>query len=111
FTARVGLADIHPGQCLDAGTTLTTLQSVSDAQHVDFVVPQDVATGLRRGGQVDILVNGSETPQPARIVALDARVDPETRSTVVRARLTGVGDTIAPGGAVRVRVGTGSSRS
>lgn len=111
FTARVGLADLHPGQYLDAGTTLTTLQSVSDAQHVDFIVPQEVASTLRPGDVVDVFVDGSATPHEARIVALDARVDPDTRSAVARARLTGTADTLAPGAAVRVSVGTGASRT
>lgn len=111
FTARVGLADLHAGQYLDAGTTLTTLQSVSDALHVDFVVPQDLAAGLRPGGEVDVLVNGSATPRRARIVALDARVDPATRSTVVRARLGDAPDALAPGASVRVRVGRGPAGS
>ena len=34
----------HPGQFLDAGTLLTTLQGLDDAAHVDFAVPQDVAS-------------------------------------------------------------------
>ena len=38
FRARVGLADLHPGQYLNEGTQLTTLQGVDDAVHVDFTV-------------------------------------------------------------------------
>ncbi|HEV3409035.1 MAG TPA: efflux RND transporter periplasmic adaptor subunit, partial [Chthoniobacterales bacterium] len=46
FRARVGLADLHPGQYLNEGTQLTTLQGVDDAVHVDFTVPQRVAAVL-----------------------------------------------------------------
>ena len=49
FRARVGIADVHPGQYLDEGTLLTTLQGVGDAVHVDFTVAQQVAAGLRDG--------------------------------------------------------------
>src|SRR5690606_12303889 len=56
FRARVGLADLHPGQYLNEGTELTTLQSVDAALHVDFAVPQDVAATLKRGDRVGILV-------------------------------------------------------
>ena len=31
FRARVGIADVHPGQYLNEGTQLTTLQGVDDA--------------------------------------------------------------------------------
>lgn len=110
FRARVGLADLHPGQYLNEGTELTTLQSVDDTLHVDFAVPQDVAATLGRGDSVGILVNGDESPTPARIEALDARVDTTTRSTVVRARVARASGTLAPGASVRVRVAAGAPR-
>ena len=43
FRARVGLADVHPGQYLNEGVELTTLQGVSQEVHVDFAVAQSVA--------------------------------------------------------------------
>ncbi len=110
FRARVGLADLHPGQYLNEGTQLTTLQSVDDALHVDFAVPQDVAARLSRGDSVEILVNGDQSPTRARIEALDARVDTTTRSTVVRARVVRARGALAPGASVRVRVAAGAER-
>src|SRR6184192_1436055 len=35
FRARVGLADVHPGQYLNEGTELTTLQGIDAATNVD----------------------------------------------------------------------------
>ena len=81
------MADVHPGQYLNEGTFLTTLQGVDDAVHVDFSVPQQVAAGLRVGETVDVLTAGETLPIPAKIVALDARVDPTTRNAMVRARI------------------------
>src|SRR5688500_3777294 len=57
FRARVGITDIHPGQYLNDGTPLTTLQGVDQAVHVDFTVAQDVAAGLRAGDRVSVFVN------------------------------------------------------
>ena len=51
-------------------------------------------------------VNGGE-PVRARIVAVDARVDATTRSTLVRARINGDAGAVAPGASVRVRVPVG----
>lgn len=81
FRARIGLSNVHPGQYLSEGTELTTLQSVGDESHVDFTVPQDVAARLQTGDPVFVAVNGGE-PVRARIVAVDARVDASTRSTL-----------------------------
>ena len=107
FRARVGIADVHPGQYLDEGTLLTTLQGVSDAVHVDFTVAQQVAAGLRDGEMVEVFAAEASTPIRAKIVALDARVDPTTRNAVVRARIEGTAHMPTPGASVRVRVPVG----
>jgi membrane fusion protein, multidrug efflux system len=111
FRARVGLADVHPGQYLNEGTELTTLQSVDDAVHVDFTVAQSVAADLREGDQVEVFTGSDSSPLPARIVALDARVDPDTRNASVRARLENAALAPAPGASVRVRVPVGTTRT
>jgi membrane fusion protein, multidrug efflux system len=109
FRARVGLADVHPGQYLNEGTELTTLQSVGDALHVDFTVAQRVATGLRVGDRVDVFVTADSSPVAARIIALDARVDSTTRNAMVRARIERAASAPAPGASVRVRVPVGAT--
>src|SRR6185312_5001742 len=86
FRARVGIADVHPGQYLNEGTLLTTLQGIDDAAHVDFTVAQQVAADLREGEPVEVFA-GSPAPITAKIVALDSRIDPATRNAVVRARV------------------------
>jgi membrane fusion protein (multidrug efflux system) len=106
FRARVGIADVHPGQYLNEGTTLTTLQGVADAAHVDFTVAQRVAAGLKVGDEVVVYAANDTKPLQARIVAVDSRVDPNTRNATVRARLTGAA-TPAPGASVRVVVPVG----
>ncbi len=107
FRARVGLADVHPGQYLNEGTQLTTLQGVAEAAHVDFTVPQRVAAGLRPGDSVGVIAGSDPSPTAARIVALDARVDTTTRNAMVRARIVGAADAPAPGASVRVVVPVG----
>src|SRR6266699_80552 len=106
FRARVGIADVHPGQYLNEGTQLTTLQGVDAAAHVDFAVAQQVGAELRAGQTVDVVATSDSTPIAARIVAIDARVDPTTRTTMVRAIIFGA-QAPAPGSSVRVLVPTG----
>src|SRR5947209_12261127 len=88
FPARVGLSDVHPGQYLNEGTELTTLQGVDAAANVDFTVAQAVAAELRAGESVAVFAPGDSNPIEARIVALDSRVDPVTRNALVRARIS-----------------------
>jgi len=108
FRARVGMSDVHPGQYLAEGTELTTLQGVDDTVHVDFTVPQRVASMLRVDDRVDVFAAG-DTPLHAAIVAIDSRVDPATRNAMIRAKLDAA--SAAPGASVRVRVPVGAAEA
>ena len=110
FRARVGIADVHPGQYLNEGTELTTLQGVDEAAHVDFTVAQQVASSLRKGGNVDVFVSKDAKVIRAVIEAIDARIDPTTRNAMVRARIAHADEAPAPGASVRVQVPIGSPR-
>jgi len=110
FKAKIGISDLHPGQYLAEGTQLTTLQGIDTAAHVDFAIPQMVASELREGDPVEVFVGDKRTPVNAKIVAVDARIDVTTRNAMVRARVEGA-DGPSPGAAVRVRVASGPSRT
>ncbi len=110
FRARVGLADVHLGQYLNEGTNLTTLQGVDEAVHVDFTVAQWVAEGLRVDESVEVFATSNSSPTDARIVAIDARIDPTTRNAMVRARIEGNNNAVVPGASVRVLVPVGAQR-
>jgi membrane fusion protein (multidrug efflux system) len=110
FRARIGMSDVHLGQFLETGTQLTTLQGVDGAVHVDFPVAQTVAAGMRQGQTVHILAGDVPGTLAARIVAVDARVDPATRNAVVRAELPAIAQLPTPGSSVRVEVPMGPTR-
>ena len=111
FRARIGMSDIHPGQFLESGTELTTLQGVDDAVHVDFAVAQSVAARLREGDRVLVVASDAPAPISARIVAIDARVDATTRNAAVRARIENGAHAPSPGASVRVEVPVAPARS
>jgi membrane fusion protein (multidrug efflux system) len=111
FRARVGIADVHPGQFLETGTPLTTLQGVTEAANVDFSVAQAVAAGLHAGDRVRVFGANDSAPVTASIVAIDARVDPATRNAMVRARIDHAAQAPAPGASVRVQVPVGPART
>ena len=111
FRARVGIADVHEGQFLDAGTVLTTLQGMDEAAHIDFAVSQSVAAGLGAGSEVRVLAGQGEDTVRGRVIALDARVDPQTRNATIRARIDDGGGRLVPGASVRVWVPAGPARA
>jgi membrane fusion protein, multidrug efflux system len=111
FRARIGISDVHEGQYLNEGTQLTTLQGVGDSVYVDFTVAQQVAASLSTNSRVQVVVANGVDPIEAKIVALDSRIDPSTRNTVVRARIADARRAPQPGASVRVEVPTGAPRS
>jgi membrane fusion protein (multidrug efflux system) len=111
FRARVGISDVHEGQYLNEGTELTTLQGVDDSAYVDFTVAQQVAATLRKGASVNVFTGQAAEPIPAKVLALDARVDANTRNTVVRARIANAELAPSPGASVRVEVPVGAARN
>jgi membrane fusion protein (multidrug efflux system) len=110
FRARIGMSDVHSGQYLDQGTMLTTLQGVGDEANIDFAVAQRVANELKVGETVQVFGGDESAPLNARIVALDARIDPTTRNAQVRARLVDNSHTIAPGASVKVILPYGEAK-
>jgi membrane fusion protein (multidrug efflux system) len=110
FKARIGLSDVHPGQYLEEGSQLTTLQGVDDAVHVDFSVPQRVSMALKVGDAIEVSTGSDAGPLPAKVVAIDAKIDPNTRNALIRARIERGADAPAPGASVRVRVPVGPPR-
>jgi len=107
FRARIGISDVHPGQYLNEGSLLTTLQGVDDSTYVDFTVAQQVAATLRPGSKVDVFASRDTAGVKAEILAIDARVDPTTRNAAVRAKLRNTAQTLTPGASVRVQVAVG----
>src|SRR5437762_9864666 len=79
FRARVGLADVHPGQFLNEGTELTTPQGVDAATNVDFTVAQAVAAELHQGEPITVFAAADPRPLTPRTLAVDARIDPTSR--------------------------------
>ena len=74
FRARIGMADLHPGQYLHEGTELTTLQGVDEAVHVDFTVAQRVAAGLREGDQIEVFTTSDSPPFTTLAPLLDLKI-------------------------------------
>lgn len=110
FRARIGISDVHPGQYLNEGSLLTTLQGVDDHAYIDFTVAQQIAARLSAGDTIHVTANNGAESASAAIVALDSRVDPTTRNATVRARIDNKNGALTPGASVRVRVPVGDAR-
>lgn len=101
FTARAGIHDLQPGQYLDEGATITTLQGVAGARYVDFTLPQDAAASVEAGATVQ--VEGAGLPAGGVTARVIAREPAASASRQVKYRVSiPSAETLLPGSFVDV---------
>lgn len=110
FAGRVGIRLVDVGQYLTPGTKVTTLQAL-DPIYVDFSLPQRNVRDLRAGEKVVATTDAfPEASFEGRIVAIDPKLDPETRNVAVRAELANADRKLLPGMFASVTVMVGAPR-
>jgi membrane fusion protein (multidrug efflux system) len=107
FTARAGIHDLHPGQYLEEGTSITTLQGVDPRRHVDFTLPAQAAAELGLGGLVR--VSGTGLPPGGLDARVTARDSSATDSRLVKYRVSipAAPDRLLPGSFADIAVPVG----
>jgi RND family efflux transporter MFP subunit len=102
FSGYVGVTDVDPGDRIGPDTAITTL----DARKlllVTFQAPELMIDQLELGQKIEISTWNRDTLKASgEIVAIDSRVDPTTRSFVVRAQVDNANDRLRPGMSFRV---------
>jgi membrane fusion protein (multidrug efflux system) len=87
FQGALGIRRVDRGDYISPGTIIATLQDHSELE-IDFTLPARYAPQLRPGLAIELGVNAFPNRTfAATLVALDTRVDPETRNLLLRARL------------------------
>jgi len=104
FDGRLGITTVNPGQYLNTGDKVVTLQEL-DPVYVDFRLPQEqlaqVHTGLAIRLNLDVLAGQSF---PGKITALDPLVDSASRNFQVEATVPNPEHRLMPGMFVRAAV-------
>lgn len=104
FSGTIGIARINPGQYLQPGTVVATLQNL-DRMKVDFTIPEQVIDKVRIGQPVRFGASDLKLDRPGRIIGIDPRIDPQTRLVSVQALIDDNRDrAVVPGQFLRVRV-------
>jgi membrane fusion protein (multidrug efflux system) len=103
FGGVIGLRDVSLGAYLTPQTRIATLQDVNPVK-IDFSVPERYAGQLSVGQEIRFRTRGSERNHPGRIVAIEPRVDLETRSLTLRALSANPEGTLVPGAFADVEI-------
>lgn len=104
FDGVIGLSDIDIGDRVTEETLIATLDDRSSIL-VEFVVPEEYVGRIKLGGTVVVSPwMDREREIHGTISALDSRIDQDTRSMRVQARIPNPSDVIRPGTAFNVRM-------
>lgn len=107
FTGRLGISAVNPGQYLNAGDKVVTLQ-MFDPIYVDFYVPQQELVRLKVGQSVAVTLDTVPNQKfVGKITTIDPIVDVNTRNVAVEATVLNPKFEMTPGmfAAVEVDVG------
>jgi membrane fusion protein (multidrug efflux system) len=107
FSGRIGFRRISVGGLVNPGTVICTIDDTS-VMKLDFTVPQSYMFGIAPGTPITAQIAGvPDKTFEGRIVTLDSRVDPVTRSIVVRAELPNPDGVLKPGMFMTAKVDAG----
>ena len=97
FAGKLGITSINPGQYLNPGDTLVTLQTI-DTVYVDFYVPQKQVAGLSVGQKLKLTSDGYPGVSfDAKVTAISPKVDAATRNVQVQATVPNQKRQLLPG--------------
>ena len=104
FAGRLGVSHVNPGQYLNPGDTVVTLQSL-DPIYVDFYLPQNQLPYVAIGQNVNIIIDAfPKKVFSGRISTINPIVETNTRNVEVEATVPNPENIILPGMFTTVQV-------
>ena len=108
FAGRLGIATINPGQYVNTGDKIVTLQSI-DPICIDFFLPQENIAKLAKGQTVALAVDAFPQKEfSGTITAINPVVDATTRNVHIEATLRNPTRELLPGMYAKVSLSTGT---
>ena len=110
FAGKLGITAVNPGQYLNPGDKLVTLQTI-DTVYIDFFVPQKELAGLSIGQKLNLSNDAYPGVQfPAKVSAINPKVDPATRNVQVQATVPNAKRQLLPGMFANVNLDAGEPK-
>ncbi|HEX7370929.1 MAG TPA: efflux RND transporter periplasmic adaptor subunit [Rhodanobacteraceae bacterium] len=107
FAGRIGIITANPGQYINVGASVATLQQL-DPVYVDFTVPQSSMELIKTGGKVAVTSDAfKDKTFTGKVSATDPKVDLSTRNVGIEATVANPGKLLMPGMFTKVAVDSG----
>lgn len=111
FDGRLGISAINPGQYLNAGDKITTLQALNPI-YVDFYVPQQALVQLQICQPIILTIDTYPNHTfNGEITTISPKVDPATRNVEVEATVENPKELLLPGMFGTTEIATGVPQS
>jgi membrane fusion protein (multidrug efflux system) len=97
FAGKLGITTVNPGQYVNPGDKLVTLQTI-DTVYVDFFIPQKQLAELSVGQKLSLTSDAyAGVAFPARVTSINPKIDPATRNVQVEATVPNAKRQLLPG--------------
>lgn len=103
FAGVIGIPQIEVGQYVAPGTVYATLQDLTQMR-VDFALPEQRIGDLQLNGAVTATSEVGDFSAQGKIIAIEPKVDPNSRLVTVRAEVENTAGKLYPGQFLRVRI-------
>lgn len=111
FSGKLGINNVNPGQYINPGDKVVTLQTL-DPIYVDFFIPQQQIARLKIGEEVTL--TSSTYPKETyhgKITTIDPALDSNTRNVQVEATIANPKQELLPGMFANVKITTGEPQN
>jgi membrane fusion protein (multidrug efflux system) len=110
FAGKLGISTVNPGQYLNAGDKLVTLQQI-DPIYIDFNLPQQQLPQIGIGQKVALLVDAYKGATfEGKVNAINPKVDANTRNVQIEATVPNARRQLLPGMFATVKVNSGDEQ-
>ncbi len=108
FAGKLGITTVNPGQYINPGDKIVTLQNL-DSLYVDFYLPQKDLARITPDQEVSAMVDTFPGRIfSGRITAINAKVDPATRNALIEATIENPKHKLLPGMFTTIEVKAGT---
>ncbi len=101
FSGKIGLKNVSQGAYVTPATSLAILVQTNPVK-IDFTIPEKYSTMVAVGSNIKFEVEGQPNIYTAKVVAIDPKIDPITRTLQIRAIAPNGNHQLIPGSYAKV---------
>lgn len=103
FSGKIGLRFISMGSYITPSTRITSLTNRNPIK-IDFAIPAKYSKEVRKGTQINFSIEGDSQKHFGSVFAIESKIDPNTRTLLLRAQSPNPNGSLTPGAFARVEI-------